>query len=237
MRILPFLICSVIQMNAQLDTFLLKSKILSRTIEVFISRPNKSANQIPIVYYTDGSKMIKNGVLAKIDSLIKAGRVPLTVNVFVSSIDRKTGVDHRNEYFFCNPDYLTFFESELIPRVETYLDKGASVINRSLVGVSFGGLNAGYFSAKSSLFQNYGLLSPVTYPCEKVLQEIVFSKNQDLKIFLSTGKNDAEGYVQPLRNLYESKGYKIKINRIKGGHDFENWNGQLEVMLNHFFYE
>ncbi len=116
------------------------------------------------------------------------------------------------------------------------MGKSFTPYERLLVGISFGGLNAAYFSAKSvNLFQNFALLSPVTYPRPAVLQDIVFSQNRDLRIFLSTGQNDAEKYVAPLKSMYSGKGYTIKLLHTDGGHDFENWNSQLKQLINFFF--
>ncbi len=53
-----------------------------------------------------------------------------------------------------------------------------------------------------------------------------------MNIFISTGKNDAENYVVPLTQLYKSKDYHIENLKTEGAHDFENWNSQLEQVLN-----
>ncbi|WP_299216122.1 hypothetical protein [uncultured Aquimarina sp.] len=116
-----------------------------------------------------------------------------------------------------------------MPRVEGSLLRKPE--QRSLVGISFGGLNAAYFSGKTTLFQNYALLSPITYPCNQVLSAIVFSENNDLRVIITTGKNDAEKYVEPLLNIYKSKNYGVENFSTNGAHDFENWNDQLERVL------
>ncbi|MEL6356124.1 MAG: hypothetical protein AAFQ37_04240, partial [Bacteroidota bacterium] len=98
--------------------------------------------------------------------------------------------------------------------------------------ISFGGLNAAYFAAQDAPFQNYALLSPVTYPCKELNQKIIFGPQRGLRIFLSTGRQDAERYVDELLALYQSKDFVLQELRTEGGHDFANWQAQLETLLN-----
>jgi enterochelin esterase-like enzyme len=219
---------------------MIDSAILSEKISVTTYGAFQEGEVTSVIYITDGQKMIDNGALSKIKGLTAQGKIPDAYYVFVSTIDAVTKEDKRNTYFFCNDDYLRFFEEELIPRVEgslSYFDTAQHKLyrtpaNRSLVGISFGGLSAAYFSGKTTLFQNYALLSPITYPCKEALSSIAFSENKDLNIFISTGTNDAENYVGPLTQLYTSKGYRIENLNTEGTHDFENWNGQWEEVLN-----
>lgn len=221
--------------------FTIDSKILSEKISVTTYRTIQDVEPTSIVYITDGQKMIANGALDRIKQLTTRGKIPNAYYVFVSTIDPATNEDKRNTYFFCNNDYVRFFEEELIPRVEgslSYLDTAQYKLQgtpeqRSLVGISFGGLSAAYFSGKTDIFKNYALLSPITYPCKDALSSIAFSEKKDLNIFISTGKNDAENYVGSLIQLYTSKGYRIENLKTEGAHDFENWNSQLEEVL-HF---
>ncbi len=211
------------------QTFSLDSKILSEQISV-VHYSFSTSKDIPVIYITDGQKMIDNGALERIKTLTSEEKIPKAEYVFVSTIATETKEDKRNTYFFCNADYIRFFEEELVPRIEGAPSRKAK--NRSLIGISFGGLNAAYFSGKTDLFQNYALLSPITYPCDDALKAIAFSKNKNLNIIISTGKNDAEKYVTPLANLYTSKEYRVKNIITNGAHDFENWNGQLQEVLN-----
>ncbi|WP_106145324.1 alpha/beta hydrolase [Flagellimonas meridianipacifica] len=224
-----------LSVNAQTTQFLLESLHLNRSISITAFDTAPEVRDKPIVYLTDGQKMIENGSLNVIETLTRANKVPVAFYVFVSTIDEASGVDFRNEYFFCNENYRRFFEEELIPHIEESvfpLGRKRKSKERSLVGISFGGLNAAYFSATATSFQSYGILSPVTYPCQQeLMKHIAFSKNKDLKIFLSTGTNDAERYLPPLKASYEGKGYQVKVHKTDGAHDFDNWNKQWEVVL------
>ncbi|MGB5822075.1 MAG: alpha/beta hydrolase-fold protein [Saonia sp.] len=216
---------------AQESWTVVSSDKLVGEIEVLVYDSRPTTKDKPIIYFTDGAKMVDNGTLLEIKRLTEDSKIKPAYYVFVSSRDPMTGKDHRNTYFFSNPDYLSFFEEELIPKVEKKIGACFKTQDRALAGISFGGLNGAYFSAKSTKFGAYGLLSPVTYPRTSVIQDISFSKNKDLRIFLSTGTNDAENYLPTLENSYKSKGYKVEVLKTDGGHDFKNWNGQLEIML------
>ncbi len=227
----PLLICFT--SLAQEQSTIFASKQLSKNITIITYDTDSSNKNKPIVYVTDGKKFIKNGSLSLIKKLSSEGKIPKAFYVFVSTIDPKTGNDYRNNYFFNNPKYIAFFEEELIPTIEKSFGQTFNPKDRSLIGISFGGLNGAYFSAKSSAFKNFGLLSPVTYPKkEELIRDISFSKNKDLNIFLSTGTNDAESYFNDLYTIYTSKNYTIKTLETKGGHDFKNWNRQLEEIFN-----
>ena len=95
----------------------------------------------------------------------------------------------------------------------------------------FGGLNAAYFAAEDAPFKNYALLSPITYPCKALNQKIMFGPQKDQRIYVSTGTTDAEHYVDELLALYRSKDFELMEVRTKGGHDFQNWQGQLTSVL------
>ncbi|SEK70503.1 Enterochelin esterase [Aquimarina amphilecti] len=217
----------------QEQTIIISSKHLSKKVKITTYNTYKKNKIKHLIYVTDGQKLINHGGLQKIKSLTKNEKIPYAYYVFISTINPETNQDLRNFYFFNNSKYLDFFESELIPKIETSLTNSRfQPEDRSLIGISFGGLNAAYFSSKSEKFKNFGLLSPVTYPKkEELIQNIIFSKNKNLKIFLSTGTNDAESYVKDLKAIYTSKGYKIKTLKTAGNHDFKNWNKQLETII------
>ncbi|MEM6804542.1 MAG: alpha/beta hydrolase-fold protein [Bacteroidota bacterium] len=206
----------------------LNSEIFSRQMKVYILKHTQE-EEGPIFYVTDGEKMIEYGAASLIDSLFKKKLIPRAKYIFLSSIDPQTRIDHRNEYFFCNENYLDFFEKELIPAIE---GKSKQTPERYLVGVSFGGLNAAYFAAHTDKFQGYALLSPISYPCEKLNQNLAFSQFSNYKVYLSTGKMDAESYVESLYPMLRSKTENIKLVHTKGGHDFDNWNAQLGNIIN-----
>ena len=190
----------------------LPSDALKRTVHFAVL--STGSNAAHLIYLTDGQKLVENGLWTQIEQLTHAGIVPPARYVLVSSIDA-AGTDHRNNDFFCNPNFLHFFTEELLPAVEgtERLDRS----QRSLVGVSFGGLNAAWFAAMDAPFGSFGLLSPITYPRRAALnRQIAFGPRQGQRLFVSTGRHDAETYVDQLLALYAGKDFETKILRTEG---------------------
>ena len=227
--ILPILFLFPIYLMGQHLHMILQSASLQKPVEVDLYLIGDDPQYM--VFLTDGKKLLDHEALPTLEKLTERGSIPPAYYVFVSTVHPETGEDHRNEYFFCNEHYLHFFEEELIPTVEEKIKQSFSPKNRSLIGISFGGLNAAYFSAHSPSFKKYGLLSPITYPRKEVFQDITFSTQTDLKIYLSTGKDDAERYVKSLHATYQQKDYKLQVVETEGEHDFQNWNSQWEQLL------
>ncbi|MEL6655411.1 MAG: alpha/beta hydrolase-fold protein [Bacteroidota bacterium] len=230
--LLLFLFLALAQsLSCQLDTLQHRYLASSTIIEVYLRAAPNPGKQDAVHYFTDGKKLLENDFLDTLQLVEERLLLEPAHWIFISTIDPVTGQDHRNEYFFCNPDYLQFIDSTLIPAVEEQLGISPRPSDRSLIGLSFGGLNAAYFSAHSQIFQNFALLSPVTYPCPMVERDILFSENADIRVWLSTGRNDAERYVQKLEAVYRGKGLKVEILETDGSHDFANWRQQIETIL------
>lgn len=215
-----------------LDTLLVQSSILGRDVQVYHYANQTTPNQREVCYLTDGMKMIQAGVLDRIIAAEQQGMLKQGHLFFVSTIDPQ-GTDHRNEYFFCNEDYIRFFEKELIPQMETMFKIQSSPVNRSIAGMSYGGMNAAFFSAEAQQFKGFGLLSPFTGPCAALPEKIEKSSRKDIRVYMNTGKNDAEAYVGPLETAYKSNAADLLFKHTKGGHDFNNWNPLIVEMLSH----
>ncbi|MEM6723705.1 MAG: YqiA/YcfP family alpha/beta fold hydrolase [Bacteroidota bacterium] len=232
LKLLAFLVHNIENEPTRL---VVESTHLNTQTEVWIHQLGDSPAPKPILYFTDGRKLVDQNYWDHLETLFLQGEIPSCYIVFVGSIDLTDQSDRRNEYFFCNPAYLDFFEQELIPKVEASISQVFQANDRALVGVSFGGLNAAWFSAKSNAFDNFALLSPITYPCPDLLQSIIFSKNEGLSIYLSSGKNDAEQYMDPLSKIYEVKGYRQTTIYHEGRHDFGSWKAQLAPAIQFLF--
>ena len=228
-------ICMPLFVVGQEQRLEISSTYLDTKTELKIFDLGEKKSGKPVVYFTDGAKLLQAGFLDRITTLFNQEKIPPAYLVFVSAVDLNDQVDKRNTYFFCNSNYLDFFEKEVLPRSEKAIGSSFSPMHRALVGISFGGLNAAWFSAKSSAFTNYALLSPVTYPCKKVITDIAFSSNEKLRVYISTGKNDAEHYTEPLHKIYGTKRYKLHFEQTNGGHDFDNWLNQIETVFTFLF--
>jgi len=219
--------------NARIDEELLvSSQALEAEISVRIIETAAKQEEKDLIYITDGEGFLDRKVDAFLDSLTEQQLIPGAYYAYVSSVNERTGTNDRDRFFFCNDEYLHFFEDAIISEVEQAIGRSFSPHDRNLIGISFGGLNGAFFAAKSSRFKNYALLSPLTYPCDQIHASIAFSEVQEARVFISTGTNDAENYAVPLAELFRSKDFEVEYVQTLGSHDFENWKKQLAEVIN-----
>lgn len=84
-----------------------------------------------------------------------------------------------------------------------------------------------FFAARSNRFEGFAILSPITYPCKKINQTLIFSQKKNYKVYISTEHLDAENYTENLFPILQSKTTRIKLVKTEGGHDYKNWNSQM----------
>ena len=220
---------------AQADTLLVASPSLGYDVAVVVLDLTPDGGRAPLVYLTDGFKWLDAGLADTLRRLTATGAVRPARYVFVSSRPPGGGADRREAEFLANPAYLQFFTETLLPAVEESVPHPVAAADRALVGLSFGGLNAAWFASRGAPFAHYGLLSPITYPYPKLTQDIAFGPAEGQRFFVSTGRYDAERYVDPLLALYRAAGTEVRELRTAGGHDFVNWLGQVEALLDFLF--
>lgn len=215
------------------DTLIIESTFLSSKQKIITY--NFDSLLYPTIYFLDGEKFLHQGLLDTLKKLTLTKKIVPANYIFISTIDPETKTDHRNDYFFCTSEYYSFIQQEVIPSVE----KNSPLISstdRLIIGASFGGLEVAHISTYTeNPFSNFALLSPVTYPCNTISKEIVLSKHKHFKLYISTGKNDAENYISPLVTLYNSKNCDIQRKETNGAHDFNNWINQIEALSIFFF--
>jgi len=199
----------------------------------------EAAEDLPVLFVTDGPSYIQRGQVPKVlDRLIGSGMIDPVVAVFVDARDPDDlRVNRRNQEFFCNLDYLTFYAAELIPAIERAYPVGKVREARTILGVSFGGLNAacfGYMGYK--FFSGIGMHSPANHPVDDLLPAYEQSPKLPLKIFFSTGyPNDNSSANRKFRRLLKDKGYEMKFVQKNGGHNWENWKPLIDDTLVYFY--
>ncbi len=201
---------------------------------------DKSQN-LPTLYVTDGQWYIRNGQLDKIATrLIKSGTIKPTVIIFVDSRDPdKLSIDRRSKQFFCVPEYVDFYRNDLIPAISKAYKVSQDRRDRAIMGMSFGGLNAGCFGIMAyDQFEGIAMLSPAMHPIPKFYDIFNDGDFLPIKIFLSTGKEPAiNARTIKLRRALERRGYPLLFKRSLKGHNWANWKPMLDDILIYFFKE
>ena len=206
---------------------------------VYVPEGVESAENLPVLFITDGPSYIRQGRVPKVlDRLINSAMIGPVVAVFVDSRDPDDlNVNRRNQEFFCNVDYLTFYAAELIPAIEHAYPVRRAREARTILGVSFGGLNAACFGYMGyQFFSGIGMHSPANHPIEDLLPAYEQSPRLPLRIFLSTGSsNDNLAANRSFRKVLKEKGYDMKYVQKSTGHNWDNWRPLIDDVLVFFY--
>lgn len=203
--------------------------------------PNFTPNKkLPVVYVNDGNQYIKKGKTPQVvDSLIVNNIIKPVVIVF---LEPRNGNDNwkniRNDLFWCNDLFVAFFTKEFIPQIEEKYNLKPYRKERTLLGLSFGGLATAYIAHKApKMFRNIAMQSPAFHPCPDIYGFYAQSPKKDFKIYLSYGTlNDTMEQDLPMIEVLKYKGYKLKVTRVeKGTHRWWVWRPQIADIFSYFF--
>jgi len=219
----------------------ISSDMLGYDIQYRVYTPQdvEAAENLAVLFITDGPAYIQQGRVPKVlDRLIASAEIDPVIAVFVDPRDPDDlRVNRRNQEFFCNVDYLSFYVSELIPAIERAYPVRKARDARTILGVSFGGLNAACFGYLGyEFFSGIGMHSPAIHPVDKLLPAYEKAPKLPLRIFLSTGyPDDNTSENRKFRKLLQEKGYDMKFVQIDAGHDWGNWKRLIDDVLLYFY--
>lgn len=206
---------------------------------VYLPDGYESQVDLPVLYITDGPGYIRQGRVPRVlDRLIRSERIEPVVAVFVDARDPDDNeINRRNQQFMCNAEYLRFFTGELIPAIEHSYPVASDREKRTILGVSFGGLNAACFGLMGhETFSGIGMHSPANHPVPNLLPGYEKAPLLPLKIFLSTGQpNDNTNSNRRFRALLKNKGYPLKHVEVSEGHNWDNWKPLIDDVLLYFY--
>ena len=218
------------------------SDVLGYDLQYRVYLPNmaNTDEKLPTIYITDGQSYAKQGrMVAALDKSIAEGAIKPVIAIFVDARDPDNlGNNRRNEQFFCKKDYVDFFTTELVPLVDqTYPTSGLRE-DRVILGVSFGGFNAGCFGLMATpFFGGIAMNSPAHSEFVRYLKKQYekFEK-KNLKIYLSVGSNDDNRRaVRSFKKILDEKGYDLTYSQNFHGHNWDNWKPLLPDVLETFF--
>jgi enterochelin esterase-like enzyme len=193
----------------------------------------------PVMFLTDGQNYIRRGNMPSVlDTLINNGQIEPVIAVFVDARDPDNlESNRRRKQFFCNEDYLKFFVDELIPTMEQNYPVLNNREGRSIMGLSFGGLNAACFGMLGhDIFSGIAMQSPANHPVPNLLPTYQQMPTLALRIFLSTGTPDDNTQAnRQFHSVLKNKGYDMKYIEVMEGHNWDNWGPLLDDALLYFY--
>lgn len=217
----------------------ISSKALGYDLQYRVYTPPGEQQDLPVLYVTDGQWYIQPGKLhVVLDELIADGSIEPVVAVFVDNRNPHDLEDNRrNAQFFCNDSYIEFYRSELLPEIESSYPVRADRRARTILGLSFGGLNSACFGLLAhDTFHGIAMQSPAIHPIPDMHGLWRGLPKKDLKIFLSTGtQRDNEASTRQLHEILEGKGYDMEYIEVDAGHDWKNWKPLLDDVARTFF--
>ncbi len=219
----------------------LSSEALGYDLQYRVYLPDgyEAKENLPVLYVTDGQSYISRGRVPRVlDRLIEDERIEPVIAVFVDPRDPDNlKRNRRNQEFMCNADYLSFFSNELIPTIEEAYPAAPDRESRTILGLSFGGLNSACFGLMGyETFFGIGMQSPANHPVPNLLPGYEEMPTLPLKIFLSTGNPDDNTQAnRKFRNVLRDKEYPLKYIEVKKGHNWDNWKPLIDDVLLYFY--
>ena len=223
------------------DDIRISSKVLGYDLQyrVYLPEVYDSGVDHPVIFLTDGQNYIRRGNMpAVLDELISHGKIEPVIAVFVDARDPDNlNSNRRRTQYFCNEAYLKFYVDELIPTVETNYPVIKNRQGRTIMGLSFGGLNAACFGLLGhDIFSGVAMQSPANHPVPNLLPAYRQAPTLSLKLFLSTGTPDDNTQANRFfHSILKDKAYDMKYIEVKRGHNWENWGPLLDDVLLYYY--
>lgn len=195
--------------------------------------------QYPTIYVTDGQWYLEYLYFRQtLDRQIKKGAIEPIVAVFLDSRNPDDLKHNRRKFqFFCVKEFVGFFRHELVPEVTKNYGVSTDRTKRAILGLSFGGLNAGCFGLMAhDLFEGIAMQSPAIHVVPTLYPAYANEPKRPIRVFLSIGdEKDITVRGYKLRDALKKKGYPLKFIKNNKTHDFHNWRPLMDEVLRFFF--
>jgi len=225
------------------EPVILESSVLGYDISYWVYVPYGYENfdNLNVIYTTDGQEYSDENLgsmVTVLDNLHQKKKIKPTIAVFVSPLNPENqDLNRRMDELGNNPDYISFFISELMPKVESEYKIAANRENRAILGTSLGGLNSTYFAfTRPDIFKNVAIQAPAYWFRDEIYQIVKASNFSDPNIFMSVGTiGDNTIDARNMKNIFEEKGLKFTYLEVNEGHSWGAWRTQIDDILIQFF--
>lgn len=228
-----------------LSDILIKSEQLGYQVMYSVYLPASfkpsSGEVYPILYVTDGYEYMHEkmgNMITILDNLIYLKKIKPLVVVF---IDHREPINRSNnrrmQELAMNEHYLNFVTEELIPRIEKSYPVSTRPEDRGILGASFGGLTAAYFSfSKPEVFGLAGIQSPSFWFRPEIFTFCDNPEKPPVKTYLTTGTiNDAQEGAEKMESILNKNTCAFQYKEVHQGHSWGNWRDLIDDMLIYFF--
>ena len=208
--------------------------------KVYLPENYAQLESLPVAYITDGAWFLEEHINDTLTHAITTGKIPSVIAVFLDArAPDKLSKNRRNQQFICNPQFVEFFDQELIPHIDKTYSTSPKREDRALFGMSFGGLFALYYGGQSQeRIGNLSIMSAATHPCPEVFEPWEQEAPLPFNVFLSVGTEGDTDYASyRLQPTIEKKGYTYSFTELPYGHTRAVWRPLVDDALVQFFGE
>lgn len=222
---------------------LLASKTLGYqiTYNVYLPAGYSSSQVYPVIYVTDGYEYLHErlGNMATImDNLIHEGKIKPIVAIFIDHREPVNRANNRRmQELAMNPNYLEFFEHELIEHIESRYSVSHDPKQRAVLGTSMGGLTSAYFAfTRPGVFGMAGIQSPAFKFKPEIYTVCANMESPPIKVYLTTGVfYDAEIESRKMKQILEENFCTFQYSESNQGHSWGNFRDTIDDILVYFF--
>jgi enterochelin esterase-like enzyme len=230
-----------------------------RKHNIYLPKGFNSKNNYPIVYATDGNKIVENNFIKNtLDSLINREIIKPIIYVESHSnrkiADSSGTIGNGKKYYlsYRNFDYVEnqindslllkrfgnhmhYFKNEMITHIEKQFNQKNNKENRYFHGVSNGAdFGLSLLNKYPDLIGTYLCFSAVGLNSHKEWRKDVFYPN--LYMIYGTREGDfVRDENEFMKKVYAESNSYAEINSFVGGHDYRIWNAELIKLLTKLF--
>ncbi len=195
---------------------------------IYLPNGCEKENVTHVLYAMDGSDYLNHGKINLVlDYLIHRGEIPPIIAVLADPNDR-------NKEYTINRSYYSYTIKELIPYVEANYLNLKNNPERSIIGVSWGGLTAIYLAANApGTFSRLLSQSGSFWPKDWIIFDMVSKADiSNIRFCLQTGTiQDTEEMNDEMAKLLEDKQCELEYVKYAESHSWFNWKGHLDAGL------
>jgi enterochelin esterase family protein len=222
---------------------------LERTLWVYAPpgyRPDGPSHSVLVLFDGEGHLTGQSATRTTLDNLMAASRIPPTVAVLVSNVERR-----RLQDLVANPEFADSMANEVVPWVRAHYNVSREAARTVVGGASAGGLAALYMALRHpGTFGNVvsqsgavwwspeqGIASrDTTTEGNWIARQFLAAPKRRVRFYLDAGtfEWDSEGgggdvleASRHLRDVLLAKGYEVHYQQFVGGHDGASWRGTL----------
>jgi enterochelin esterase family protein len=212
----------------------------TRKIQVYMpygSRPDSTGvaanpGPYPVVFVQDGGEYITLASMVNVlDNIIRRGRIPPIIAVFIDPFDR-------NYEYWLNADYERLLIEEIMPFIRVRYDVSTRPDDTAIMGASLGGAIS--FMIAMNHPEIFGMCGSQSGAFEvddgKLLMQAEESPKQLVDFYIDCGKfGDLLSENRRMQTILTEKGYRLKYQEFNEGHSWGNWRAHIDDMLVFFW--